>query len=330
MRTRPARRPLAAAAAILLAAAAPALAAPPPAPPVRMQTYAFPDGTGTIDVPEGWTCTAQSAADPVVVTGPAGQSVGLGLVVSVQTPDSPLEQMYRQNVDQARQMGLPLPPPLQGVVVAPFGDPVQAKPAIMAQLSAMHAADAGWTMRFGTAIRSQPVAPALPGGRAQLATYTYTVTAGDGTRAQHHVEARLEADPAGPGGWMFCESNVEAPAATFDRDAAVLSAVYRSMKVDQQALSDVWAGRNGGGYSGGACVGPAARYGSASDARSRAVHRSSVNMAEMLSGRQKIVNTRTGEERTVDYYDAPAIVRSLNEQATTPDEWVVVHRADEE
>ena len=54
-----------------------------------LKPYVFPDGTGSIGVPDGWTCKAQSALDPILVDGPDGQRVALGQVILVNGAQSP-------------------------------------------------------------------------------------------------------------------------------------------------------------------------------------------------------------------------------------------------
>ena len=46
---------------------------------VPMHEYAFPDGTGSIQLPEGWKTSAQTCIHGVRIEGPAGQTVSLGV-----------------------------------------------------------------------------------------------------------------------------------------------------------------------------------------------------------------------------------------------------------
>ena len=89
------------------------------APAIEMEEYAFPDGTGTIQLPAGWKTSAQTCIHGVRVDGPSGQSVTLGQSYSVSTPDSFIVQNQKQLAAQARQMGFPPPKPIE-MLVAPY------------------------------------------------------------------------------------------------------------------------------------------------------------------------------------------------------------------
>ena len=51
---------------------------------VALTEYDYPDGTGSIGLPEGWTTQAQSAADGVAIKGPANQVIFVHNAVTVQ------------------------------------------------------------------------------------------------------------------------------------------------------------------------------------------------------------------------------------------------------
>jgi hypothetical protein len=61
-----------------------------PASNAALTEYDYPDGTGSIGLPEGWTTQAQSAAGGVAIRGPANQVIFVHNAVTVQTPDSPI------------------------------------------------------------------------------------------------------------------------------------------------------------------------------------------------------------------------------------------------
>jgi hypothetical protein len=50
--------------------------------------YRFPDGTGSIQLPEGWKTSAQTTIHGVRIEGPAEQIVSLGVNFKINTPDS--------------------------------------------------------------------------------------------------------------------------------------------------------------------------------------------------------------------------------------------------
>ena len=63
---------------------------------MTMHEYKFPDGTGSVELPQGWTTTNQSCVGGVRITGPADQVVTLGQGAEVITQDSPLMQLHNQ------------------------------------------------------------------------------------------------------------------------------------------------------------------------------------------------------------------------------------------
>ena len=71
---------------------------------IPMHEYAFPDGTGSIQLPDGWKTSAQTCIHGVQIQGPADQTVSLGVSYSVNTPDSFIVQNQIQMAAQARQM----------------------------------------------------------------------------------------------------------------------------------------------------------------------------------------------------------------------------------
>ena len=315
-----------------------------------MTPYAFPDGTGTIDLPAGWTCDGQSAASPTIVKGPDDQQVTINLFVSVSTPDGMLMRMYRQNVAQARQMGLrPMPSPMDsGLLVAPYGPPGEAVQPLIPQLNRLSQKNGKPTTADYHVTATQPVTPGIAGGRAALMTVEWTKVMPDGTTVRHRSLERQETDKIGDGAdsWMIGIAGIDAPADRFDRDAPVLWQVFNSYKPNAEKVAAVWAGRHQDqARASAATLASIVRTGeerrrAANDRfdafqdsihrRELAGHRSSSDFAELMGGYQKVVNTKTGEERSVDYCNSTAIVAGLNESAGDNSEWVQVHLRDEQ
>jgi len=67
----------------------------PPAD-IKLQTYSFPDGTGSVGVPDRWTCTSQTIGN-CIVKGPADQTVGLDLSAMVDVPNGQSIRMLRMS-----------------------------------------------------------------------------------------------------------------------------------------------------------------------------------------------------------------------------------------
>jgi hypothetical protein len=70
------------------AAQSAASAAPVTAKPQKLTSYVFPDGSGSMGLPPGWTVISAQLGD-VTAQGPNGEKLRFGLVVPVVDPSSP-------------------------------------------------------------------------------------------------------------------------------------------------------------------------------------------------------------------------------------------------
>jgi len=86
----PSRLALSLAAALLLGAPAMHASAPPTAasPAQKLTPYVFPDGSGSMGLPPGWTVVRAQLGD-VIAQGPSGEKLRFGLVIPVIDPTSP-------------------------------------------------------------------------------------------------------------------------------------------------------------------------------------------------------------------------------------------------
>ena len=326
----------------------------PHPPPALTQHYQFPDGTGSIDMPPGWRCQAQSAAttNGVVVEGPDGQEVALGVSLMVNGEQSPLVQSYRMSV-QIWQRGRtipnmppqPMPEPPPGLF-GEFTDPATMVQRISLQLGAMAKARGRPTSTVDRIVATTPVQAFNPNGRGALIEAESTDTNG-GTAVHFHSVGRYECDPIPPGGTMFYVAvQMRAKAAHFTRDLPVMQAINNSFHIDNDRANQVWGAQNAAIAKAGEIQregimergkimhdAQADRFDQIEGtikAQSTASHRAAADTAEMYSGYQDIVNTRTGERTSVDYYNSDGIVGALNDQAHDPNEWTAVHRRDEQ
>jgi hypothetical protein len=67
----------------------------------KMQEHRFPDGSGSVDLPPGWTTESQSLGAPLLVKGPEGQTILTGGSLLISTPDGRLMQLATQNYQMA-------------------------------------------------------------------------------------------------------------------------------------------------------------------------------------------------------------------------------------
>jgi len=205
-----------------------------PAGAVPLKPFKFPDGTGVMGIAGGWHTDAQSCAGPVLVVGPADQSVALGLNWSVSTPDSLAVQNYRQMVATARQLGSP--PPRFDMLVAPFTGPLEALKNLAPQLSELATRRGGRPFQIDNPALREEMRPILPGGKAALVSYGVSEKGADGRVKHYRAEAFLETSPGGQGAWMMMGVIMRAPDATFERDLPTMRAMVYSLKEDAQAI----------------------------------------------------------------------------------------------
>jgi hypothetical protein len=202
--------------------------------PAALKPYRFPDGTGVIGIASGWHTTAQSCAGPLLLLGPADQSVAMGLVWSVSTPDSLAVQNQRQMVATARQLGSP--PPQIDMLVAPFTGPLDALRNIAPQLSQMTARKGGSPFQIDKPALLEEMRPSVAGGKAGRVSYGVSEKGADGRVKHYRAEAYLETSQVVPGAWMMMGVIMRAPDATFERDLPTMRAMVFSLKENAQVI----------------------------------------------------------------------------------------------
>jgi hypothetical protein len=202
---------------------------------VSLKPYKFPDGTGVMGIAAGWHTSAQSCAGPVLVQGPADQSVAMGLSWSVSTPDSLAVQNHRQMVASARQLGSP--PPQLNMLVAPFTGPLDAIKNLAPQLSEMAARQGGRPFQIDRPALGQEMRPSVAGGKAAMVTYGLSEKGADGRIRHYRAEAYLETSIIGQGAWVMLGVIIRAPDASFERDLPAMRAMVYSLKEDAQVIN---------------------------------------------------------------------------------------------
>ncbi len=233
---------------------------------VALHPYSFPDGTGTIGLPDGWTCRTQSACDPILADGPDGQRVTFGQSFTVNGPQSPAAQAERQIAQsdrdlaaqqeqinaQLRQMGArpvaapPMPerkPAVAfGMFFGRFDDPVAMLQAVYPQLSQCLVLNGQPPEQIDRILAATPATPQMPGGRADLLSELWT--SGTGPAAEHfHSECRIESAPLGTDATLIEISDLRAHADCYARCLPTLWAVAQSFQPDADRCQQVTEAR---------------------------------------------------------------------------------------
>jgi hypothetical protein len=222
----PSRLSLALVAALLLGATAMCASgvanAPPAAarPAQKLTPYIFPDGSGSIGLPPGWTVVRAQLGD-VIAQGPNGEKLRFGLVVPVIDPTSP----------QA------------GVLMAGGGAPASF-------IAVPYSADAATLFTQGSAQIAQKMrrqAPAitikstrnLPLESGKNFMVYGQVDAHDGRGAQAMVAQMIVTLPQALGAYQVTVFEITAPPQVMVNDAATIAEIYPNYNRNTQFVMAV-------------------------------------------------------------------------------------------
>lgn len=288
------------------------------APEVALQTYNFPDGTGSIGIAEGWSTNATTCQSGFTIKGPANQRLSVGSAFSVNTPDSQAVQIQLQLEAQARQMGMP-PPPRIPMLVAPYLDPARALTALVPQLSAMSQMKGGPSVELESLQVVGKASSNLPNGQGELLKYTYLQSDNGGTQRMTCL-ANATTAPLAQGAWMMYITEAAAPDATFEADLPVMLQMLNSWKVNAQVMAQVTRDNINAGkqrFEAGQAahrelVASFDSQNKAWAARQKQQDISHANFIEMIRGVRTVEDTATGERTEVPLGDADSIVDKLN------------------
>ncbi len=222
--------------------------------------YDYPDGTGSIQIPDGWTMKGNSAINAAMVAGPADQTIFLHNSRSILTPDSPQvaqrEQMdarWAQMNANSEQRGLqPIPrKPLPPLMVAPLTKAADAVPVMISLFSKSSEFNNGPSLSLDRVISTQDAPCQLQGGTRAIVTFAFTKTL-NGQSTAYRQQLDLITSPVGNTAWMyFGRYSAAAPDATFDHDLPIMMAIVQSEKVNQDRAMQVGLQQNQQAYQAG-------------------------------------------------------------------------------
>ena len=278
---------------------APALSAPQPAdasalpaaaqPAQKLTPYIFPDGSGSMGLPPGWTVVRAQLGD-VIAQGPDGEKLRFGLVVPAVDPTSP----------QA------------GVLMAGGGAPGNF-------IAVPYSADAATLFTQGSQQIAQKLrlpAPTitiestrnLPGndserfGGKNFAVYGQ-VDAHDGRGAQAMVTQMIVTPPQALGAYQVTVFEITAPPQVMANDTATITEIYRNYNRNTQFVMAAVNAQTEQSEMQEQQVLDAARQQSDQSERSTAA------FCNILLDQTVIRNTETGEHFTVSNQRADGLTR---------------------
>ncbi len=239
---------------------------------MKMQTHQFPDGSGSVDLPPGWTTQQTSLSFGAVIKGPAGQTVGMGNSIIVNTPDGQIVRTaqqtyqiqmqtykmqmagYQQNVQARRQYPniLALTEPKKPTPPDPARDmpnlifcrycagPEEVLKYFYPAMEAKGKGTGGPYTSLDKVIEVVPADPnpLIPGSKAGVAYIAVSDHNGD---AVTHVRVinRINTYPIldGKDSWVVVFNVMRAPDATFDRDLPVMNDIMSSFKMNMDVVN---------------------------------------------------------------------------------------------
>ena len=216
----PSRLTLPLAAMFLLGATAIRASGPPAAakPAQNLTPYVFPDGSGSMGLPPGWTVISAQLGD-VIAQGPNGEKLRFGLVVPVVDPTSP-------------QAGA-----LMAGGVAPgnfIAVPYNADAATLFVQGSEQVAQKFGLPSPTITIQSTRNLPANFGGK-NFAVYGQ-VDAHDGRGAQAMVTQMIVTPPQALGAYQVTVFEITAPPQVMANDTATITAIYTNYNRNTQVV----------------------------------------------------------------------------------------------
>jgi hypothetical protein len=282
--------------------------APAPAQQVALQTYNFPDGTGSVGLAPGWTTTAQSCQSGFLITGPNGQKLTIGLTLAINTPNSQIVQFSRQY------------PGSTPLIAANFGEPAQVLQTIIPQISAIEERAGRPTATLDNVVTVKNLPPFSQGGKSAVLTYGVTRTE-NGRQTHYKALSNIALAPISNDSFMYWAIEAAAPDATAQQDTPLMLAMVNSWKVNNDALQRN-ANQTSGSTKAAFEAGQAAHrdrvaafdnYLQGQKDNSTRQARSVDNFIETIRGTRDVQDTTTGRMAPVDLGNVNNVVDTLNQ-----------------
>lgn len=256
---------------------------------LNWQTRTFPDGSGQMELPDGWQFTFANKG-MVSAAGPQGQ-IERGVCSQVYT------RAAAAQMPSIGGMGY------QGLVCDPT-DPVTALQALTTHSNAFAQARG---MPPNNLLRVVEVVPAPPvPGYAQAAFVDYEYETG-GTRhraIQYILLGNINMD----GSWVLYTTYVASRSEAFAQNLPVLVRIWGSARTSQRVIHERIEDAMRNFREAGEI------WQRATQNRERSLDRSHADWIEVIRSTRTILDTRTGDRADVDLGYARDIVRKLNER----------------
>jgi hypothetical protein len=293
-------------------------------PQVPLHKIEFPDGTGSIGIADGYQTNAQTFTKPISITGPSGQMLTLGVVLNVQTWDSPGVKSGMQMQQLQHQMnGTPIQPPTARGLVVQSGTAVQMWQQVLQQLNEKRKRNGAAVTEVENIISQKDVQPQGGSGQASLVVYTAKMTTPEGNEKELKVFARIEFDEMGQGSFRYRVSSVAGPPDTFKQDMPAMMAMVSSQRRNYQVLTNMITEHTREQQNWFAAEQKTVAQQSQTNEEqiadiqknSNLEDRANAGFDEYIRGTRTIEDTQTGEQTQVPLGNSTEITNALNEES---------------
>jgi hypothetical protein len=258
----------------------------------------YPDGSGTIRLPEGWQLTSASKgmAD---AAGPQGRIFkAINTTVTTRANAAATEQLYRTT-------GVPshlIPQMFAKIIIADPTDPVSAMVAVATQFSAKYG---DGSFRFLRLIQAASVPAPPPMAQAAFIDFEF-ILSGVRDRALQYVTI---SNDFGNGTWGYYTSGLASRSETFSRNFSLLYEILMSAQTAQHTIQEKWDSALNNLRE----IGDIRRQ--VYDNRRLSDERVHADRIEVLQGRRIVEDRSTGRQGSANLGYARQIVQDLNTQA---------------
>jgi hypothetical protein len=298
-------------------------AQPVPDADIKLQTYSFPDGTGTVGVPEGWTCNSPTIGN-AIVKGPASQTVAFDLAGQVDVPGGQALRLLRMGGGNPAT-----------TLIAPFNpDPATALNNLMQAINRIQQTRGGPTTTVDEVVNQQPrlPGPGMTNGHEAVIELAVTQTTKGVAQKFHSVQIfAVYTFNGGQSTWNYYGSQEMAPEETYKQDLPVMNAIFDSLKENAAGINAKGAAEQ---QQVNQIVNQTRQMTAGVNATIAQMNsqeiqseKSFADVDEGIRGYRKVYDSQTGDEADVNLGDVNGVVNALNE--ADPGRYVQVPLRDE-
>jgi hypothetical protein len=266
--------------------------------PGNWRTVQYPDGSGTVRLPEGWRI-GSAVKGAMDAAGPQGRIFkAINIQCMTRAGAAQTEQIHRMSGMHPQLIAQNL----SRIIIADPGDPVSTMVAVETQNSAKYG---DGSYRFLRTIQASPVQP--PPGLAQAAFIDYEFML-KGVRERSFVFVTYSGN-LGNGTWGYYTSGLTTRSEAFARNFSLLYEILLSAQTAQHTIQERWDSALNSQRE----ISQIRQQ--VHDNRSLSNERIHADRIEALQGRRIVQDRATGQTGHANLGYSREVVQSLNKQA---------------